>query len=224
MLLTPPSVQIQDITTPIPIMQASNPCDIRVRNESSEPLVEVENGLQVFNAYNTFPALPKRDKLKLRKEFISRLLKAQDSLPQGFSLVILDGHRHISFQHELISFYGEIDTHQTGDASLYVANPENSDWIPPHTTGGAADLTLAYEGTPLTLGSDYDYFGFASHLDSFERIDAITQASQLRRLLFKTLTAQEIAPLPQEWWHWSFGDQQWAKYFGKAEALYGTVN
>lgn len=41
-----------------------------------------------------------------------------------------------------------------------------------------------------------------------------------RRLLAAALLENGFAPLPAEWWHWSYGDQQWAAFHGLDESLF----
>ena len=35
---------------------------------------------------------------------------------------------------------------------------------------------------------------------------------------------QEFAPYDGEWWHFSYGDREWAFYYKKEKALYKQVN
>ena len=78
------------------------------------------------------------------------------------------------------------------------------------------------------MGTDFDAFQDAAALDWFEGPDrargpAEELARRLRRLLASSLLAQGLAPLAEEWWHWSFGDQRWAVSQGGTESLYGLL-
>lgn len=48
-------------------------------------------------------------------------------------------------------------------------------------------------------------------------------ARDLRRLLASVLRRQGMVPIAAEWWHWSYGDQYWARTTGEATAVYGEA-
>jgi hypothetical protein len=98
----------------------------------------------------------------------------------------------------------------------------------PHATGAAVDLTIRWEGgDPLWMGSLFDD---ASPLAHTARFDTETGAEAFsfsneearanRRLLYWLMVDAGFASNPSEWWHFSFGDQMWAKLRNEPEALY----
>ena len=91
----------------------------------------------------------------------------------------------------------------------------------PHTTGGAVDLTLGWDGKALAMGTDYDAFEEEAALDFYED-GADQRLLTLRRILFNAMTGAGFAPYWTEWWHWSFGDDKWAWSKG-VNALYEVV-
>ena len=46
------------------------------------------------------------------------------------------------------------------------------------------------------------------------------RAKNNRELLRKIMLEEEFAPYDGEWWHFSYGDKEWAFYYNKDEALY----
>jgi D-alanyl-D-alanine dipeptidase len=162
------------------------------------------------------PALPARavyaelglrfaqEELLLREGLLMRLREAQSTLPAPFSLLVLDGWRPLALQRELLRHYEA----ERGPISGYVADPDGGS-PPPHTTGGAVDLTLAHEGVGLALGTDYDDFTERAHPAALEGAGE-TAAGQLRRLLTASLSAAGLIVHPLEWWHWSYGDAVWS--------------
>jgi D-alanyl-D-alanine dipeptidase len=107
------------------------------------------------------------------------------------------------------------------DARLAVAPP-------PHSTGGAVDLTLRFIKTkiPLEMGGAFDDVTERSHPDFYESASAgegftVAQARQNRRLLRSLMSRRGFVGHPNEWWHYSFGDQMWAALSGRPAALYG---
>ncbi|HPI47799.1 MAG TPA: M15 family metallopeptidase [Hyphomonadaceae bacterium] len=100
----------------------------------------------------------------------------------------------------------------------------------PHSTGAALDLTLTFSDTrqPLFMGGIFDDLTEEAWTDGFERTQAISmsdaEARANRRLLYWAMTEAGFANNPTEWWHYSWGDQLWAKLGGHPAAHYGGCN
>lgn len=41
-----------------------------------------------------------------------------------------------------------------------------------------------------------------------------------RHMLQKIMMEFGFAPYPGEWWHFSYGDKEWAKYYNQSNAIY----
>lgn len=116
------------------------------------------------------------------------------------------------------------------EVERYWAAPSQSAARPaPHATGGAVDITLVWDdGRPLWMGSLFDDASALSHTDRFERETedrsfSDEEARDNRRLLYWAMNEQGFASLPNEWWHFSYGDQLWAKMTGADAAIYGEI-
>ncbi|MFO7629303.1 MAG: M15 family metallopeptidase [Prochlorococcaceae cyanobacterium] len=105
---------------------------------------------------------------------------------------------------------------------------------PPHSTGAAVDLTLAdAEGSVLAMGGEIDALGPESEPDYYAFNGASNAASdgaldgaswqQRRQLLRLVMEQAGFVQHPNEWWHFSFGDQLWAWRRCEPAALYGRV-
>lgn len=82
----------------------------------------------------------------------------------------------------------------------YVANPYGKGSI--HNKGAAVDLTLVTrDGCFVDMGSDYDFFGRASHIDNFNFSSEILAN---RKLLREGMVAHGFRTVRTEWWHYSF--------------------
>jgi D-alanyl-D-alanine dipeptidase len=57
--------------------------------------------------------------------------------------------------------------------------------------------------------------------DNFSFSDQEARAN--RRLLHWLMTEEDFAGHPDEWWHFSWGDQMWAALTGASEAHYGLA-
>lgn len=111
----------------------------------------------------------------------------------------------------------------------YWAAPTDDPASPaPHETGAAIDLTLRWKkGESLWMGSLFDDATPLAHRDRFEGggdtasfSDAEARAN--RRLLHWLMAAEGFAGHPDEWWHFSFGDQLWAA-LTDGTAVYGLA-
>jgi D-alanyl-D-alanine dipeptidase len=184
---------------------------------------------------------------RLREGVIGRLLRAQETLQQsrpGWRLAIFDAWRPLAVQrfmvrHALVQecrLQG-VDPDCPGPALREVELLVGRFWAPPsadpatpppHSTGAAVDLTLAdREGRPLAMGGAIDQLGPVSEPDHHAAAAAERPGSQeaqwhgRRRLLAHCLAAAGFAQHPNEWWHFSHGDQLWAWRQGCGEARYG---
>jgi D-alanyl-D-alanine dipeptidase len=100
----------------------------------------------------------------------------------------------------------------------------------PHATGAAVDLTIRWRGGDmLWMGSIFDDATELAHRDRFENLrgDAMSfsddEARANRRLLHWVMAEEGFAGHPDEWWHFSWGDQLWAKLAGEPAAHYSEA-
>lgn len=117
------------------------------------------------------------------------------------------------------------------EVERYWAAPTDAPHSPaPHATGGAFDLTLTWDdGAPLYMGSLFDDVTELAATDRFEREDedaysySHDEARANRRLLYWLMVEAGFSSHPDEWWHFSHGDQMWAIDTGKPAAVYGLI-
>jgi D-alanyl-D-alanine dipeptidase len=195
--------------------------------DCGEPLVEVDGTSTCLNLYRVdgWAGVPERT--WLRAGVLDRLTYAQSLLPEGFTLAVFDGWRSPETIRALYDhFYGPGSTLEPG----FLANPDDPDVIPPHLTGAAVDLTLAWQGQPLALGTHFDDFTSAAWVHSLEDggpalvpgIDPEPDRS-LRRLLHAVMRAGGFVGMREEWWHFAYGDQRWAEAERRPAAIYGPA-
>ena len=181
---------------------------------------------------------------QLRQGVVQRLLKAQQRLSDhdpSLRLSIFDAWRPIAVQafmveHSIADLCRERGVElMSGDAFDRVVADVGRFWAapsrdpatpPPHSTGAAVDLTLSSsEGTPLEMGGEIDAIGAISepeHYAGQEDPDARCW-HQRRQLLADVMDASGFAQHPNEWWHYSFGDQLWAWRKGAPVAVYAEA-
>ena len=186
---------------------------------------------------------------RLRSGVVVRLLRAQALLrveqPQ-WCLAIFDAWRPLAVQQFMVDHAIAAECQRRGvDADLpsplreqVVADvgrfwaPPSADPAtpPPHSTGAAVDLTLAEDsGGLLAMGGEIDAIGSVSepdHHSEAARLDPDGEAAcwhRRRQLLSQVMVAAGFAQHPNEWWHFSHGDQLWAWRSGQPRAIYGRA-
>jgi D-alanyl-D-alanine dipeptidase len=183
---------------------------------------------------------------RLRRAVITRLETAQALLQQQqpqWRLAIFDAWRPIAVQAFMVrhAFRGAcrergLDPDAGGDAQAGVAAEVDRFWAPPsndpatpppHSTGAAVDLTLAgLSGQPLAMGGAIDAIGAISEPGHYAGAAPGSEAADWharRCLLAAVMQAAGFAQHPNEWWHFSHGDQLWAWRCQQPQALYGAV-
>ncbi|MEB3173268.1 MAG: M15 family metallopeptidase [Cyanobacteriota bacterium] len=196
------------------------------------------------------PYGPGQSPFQLRSGVISRLLIAQKALAehdQDLRLAIFDGWRPVAVQEFMVETtireqcrLAGVDPLQPSPARNRISAEVGRFWAPPsndpatpppHSTGAAVDLTIALAtGQVLDMGGAIDAIGPVSEPDHFgpQAVSAPGGEAALwhqrRCLLHAVMAAAGFARHPNEWWHFSHGDQLWAWLQQQPEACYGRVD
>ncbi|MGH3912367.1 MAG: M15 family metallopeptidase [Pseudonocardiaceae bacterium] len=89
-----------------------------------------------------------------------------------------------------------------------------------HPTGGAVDVHILRDGVAVDAGTTI--WDFAQ--DSFTFSPFISrEAWQNRQLLRRAMMVAGFAPYDGEWWHFSYGSKEWARFYNQPGALYNQV-
>jgi zinc D-Ala-D-Ala dipeptidase len=137
----------------------------------------------------------------VRPEVADRLSLAAASLPEDLSIGFWEGYRPLTVQRALWDeglaylrrHHPEAAHQELEDAlSQMVARPGAVP--PPHSTGSAVDIA-PIDAFGRTLTPD----------DAWGRMGYDIMAGHLR--------SAGLAGYSLEWWHWSYGDQEWAREF-----------
>ena len=191
---------------------------------------------------------PYKDKTsiwKLREEVVNRLVKVNDYLisKSSFNLLIYDSWRPLEVQEFMFKRAFLLECEKS-DIDISFENMKSYPSIlkkvekfwaypsydtmcpPPHSTGGALDVCLSdKDGNLVEMGSMVDQMDETSNPFFYANIkneEAIIWNSR-RNLLREIMTKFGFAQHPNEWWHFSYGDQLWAWKNKKANALYGKI-
>ena len=191
---------------------------------------------------------------RLRTGVIQRLLQAQTVLSTaepGYRLAIFDAWRPIAVQRFMVDYAiaqqcstRGLTPRSASPAVAAVIDEVSRFWAPPsldpatpppHSTGAAVDLTLLDgAGELVDMGSDIDAIGAVSEPHHYRAVadttpDGVERQQALewdrrRRLLADAMESQGFAQHPNEWWHFSYGDQLWAWQRSQSEAIYGRAS
>jgi zinc D-Ala-D-Ala dipeptidase len=167
----------------------------------------------------------------LRATVVDHLAQAQTHLHQhhpGWRLQIFDAYRPVAVQQYMVDYTfrsaardrgldpQQLDAAQQEELwqqvyqiwaipSLNLATP------PPHSTGGAVDLTIIDDqGQPLDMGSPIDEMSDRSQPNHFAQDPQGQDFHRHRELLRQVMESAGFLRHPGEWWHFSWGDQLWA--------------
>jgi D-alanyl-D-alanine dipeptidase len=169
----------------------------------------------------------------LRQGVIKSLTVAQTHLQQqypGWRIQIFDAYRPVEVQQFMVDYtFNELIQAQ----NLTLANLSEAQkqaiwqqveqfWAlpsldpatpPPHSTGAAVDVTLVdLDGKIIDMGGEIDEISARSHPNYYEHATSPTeqQYHTHRQVLQKIMFAAGFQRHPNEWWHFSRGDQMWA--------------
>ena len=198
--------------------------------DCGHPLVDVRGYREIIIAGKRASANPGHS--LVRSGTLERLLAAARSLPPNVFLCLEEGFRSLEVQKLLFNSYVaelrsqlEIKDNErlAEEATKYVARPEGA---PPHSTGGAVDVTLVTrDGGELDMGSSSDDTPLMNGSLNFMHSPAVTEsARQNRALLARAMAHAGFVNYPAEWWHWSYGDQYWAFRRRHKRGIYGAAS
>ena len=217
--------------------------------DDGEALVEVPDDFLYEPMYYK-QGLTDDESMKLREGVIGRLMRAKKCLPRGWNFKIWDGYRPLSVQEKLYKGLWELRASENSswdEARLkeaverFVAYPSFDFLKPsPHNTGGAVDLTIVdRRGEELDMGTGFDEFREQSYSDYFDGKSSSGSSSgssepradefvKNRKILKDILVDAGFAPYKWEWWHFAFGNQDWAREYWVREfeepvAIYGSL-
>ncbi len=212
--------------------------------DCQEELIEISPELGVVKPHPYQNLGAKYDRYSphhLRRGVVERLLVAQQTLQQtqpGWQLAIFDGYRPVAVQKFMVEYtFNNICHSQNLDPEALTLQKSEVIWArvlqvwafpdpnpatpPPHSTGAAVDLTLFdHQGKLVDMGSPIDELSDRSLPDYYP---ANTIYYRNRYLLHQVMTKAGFQRHPQEWWHFSWGDQMWAWLSGQTTAIYGRV-
>lgn len=169
----------------------------------------------------------------LRQEVVQALLKAQFLLEKRYphwKIKIFDAYRPVGVQQFMVNHTYNLLLKKNGLREqqlsaqqrqnfwnqvyqLWAAPSLDQKTPPPHSTGGAVDVTIIDDQSiDLDMGGEIDELSERSQPDYYltDQDGASQQYHFHRQLLNRVMTNAGFYRHPEEWWHFSRGDQMWA--------------
>lgn len=165
-----------------------------------------------------------REELARRLALVNAFLQKQD--PQ-YCLRVVYGYRHPVVQEKYFSEMRQVvaQEHPEFDEKEIVSLTHNFIAVPEvagHPTGGAIDATISTPKGDLDMGTKISDFSRADTIKTFAK-GISSQALSNRILLRDAMMSANFAPFYGEWWHFCFGDREWAFFYGASSSLYSSV-
>jgi len=190
--------------------------------ENNESMVNINNSKKIFVNQNLSGV-----ETLLRKSVIDKLNLVIRYLPNDVYLKINEAYRSLKKQEQLWNEeFDKTDKNLSNEERIIltkrkIAYPFGAN-VGGHQTGGAVDVTLCdFYGKELDMGTQY--LEFNDRTKSFtENVSQTVKTN--RNLLFYAMKGAGFINYPNEWWHFSYGDQMWAAYNHKTKCFYGKVD
>jgi len=159
-------------------------------------------------------------------KMLNKASKGLDVFSNDLQLEVVYGYRHPSIQkanfNKLKQKIGKkhpeyTDLELLEATNRFVAAPGNAG----HPTGGAVDLRVLKGGQQLEMGTAYREFVPDTYV--FSPFNS-KKNWQNRQMLRRVMLACGFAPYDGEWWHFSYGDKEWAAFYAQPQAIYGQLD
>lgn len=200
--------------------------------ENDDPLVVLQDYCPAIScAYEKMDMVPiTGESMYVRKTVADMINRAQEQLSQqipGAQFHLVYAYRHPDVQNkyfeqrktELKKHHPELtDLDLESQAHLLSAHPE----VGGHSVGAAIDATIVLNGQRLDMGTGIADFEDTEKIKTFS--DNLTKEQHDNRMLLRNLLVDVgFCPFDGEWWHFSYGDREWAAYYDKPAAIYSAI-
>lgn len=199
-------------------------------NKEEFVYLPLKNELVIGQYQNSRNMLEYGKKIAVRKTVYEKLKQASKELKQynnNYKLIVVFGFRDMRLQEKYFyQIYDKVKNNFANKMEMYeyihekIAVPE----VAGHPTGGAVDVAIYDDETKKIID-------FGSEILDWDTIKCYYFCPEIskseinnRKLLRKVMLNQGFAPYDGEWWHFSYGDKEWAFYYKKSKALYNQMN
>lgn len=165
----------------------------------------------------------------VRKTLAEKLAVVNKELStSSLKLKVVYGYRHPEVQQRYFEARQEILREANPDLNQeeldrlthnFVAVPS----VGGHPAGAAVDVTLIdFDGNELDMGTAIADYTDPAKVITFAEGLSESQRNNRKRL-HDAMVQQSLAPFYGEWWHFSYGDREWAAFYHQ-KALYDAID
>jgi len=164
----------------------------------------------------------------LRRSVVKMVNKAKSFLPKGMTFIIGDAWRPQYVQQQIYQEFVRSFTKKypawsktriIKEVDKYVA-PATGKFASGHMTGGAVDIRLIKNGKKVPMKSRKLTY---QENALFAQSKLPSYIKKNREIMFRALLKAGLSNYHKEYWHWSYGDIQWAQRNKKKVAIYGVI-
>lgn len=189
-----------------------------------EPLVSVKTPVAIYPIDSAMIPYTGRS-IYVRSSVMERLERAATLLEQWddrLRLEVVYGYRAPAVQRQLFeNFERELSARYKGEELFREVQRRLAPIdVAGHPSGAAVDIHIIKNSKPLDFGTTIWEFV----PDAYTFSPFISRVGwDNRQLLRRVMMGAGFAPFDGEWWHFSYGDKEWARYYGRPAALYDHI-
>lgn len=196
--------------------------------DNSEPLVNLKKHCSKVVIAIDKRRMKSEKNFYLRKTVAEMINRAIAYLPRGMTFAIGDAWRPQHVQEKIFAEFFNYAKKKNPNWNKQKIIKEISQYVAPstgplasgHLTGGAVDLRLIKNGRKIPMKDRR--LTYQENAQSIQpKLPKYLQ--QNRSIMFSALTKAGLSNYPKEYWHWSYGDSQWAKRNKKKNAIYSII-
>lgn len=200
------------------------------QSDNGDPMVSLLDSGVRFSCDGSAIEPSTNGEIFVRRGVVEKLKLAQqkvDDLLPGYLIEVTYGYRSPAVQQRNYEQIREnilsrsdrewLEDDLKEEAHRFIAVPE----VAGHPTGGAVDVRLVNAaGEELDMGSPIHEFT----KESYTFYPFISKAAwRSRQALRQAMLWAGFAPFDGEWWHFSYGDREWAVYYNKPSSIYKQI-
>lgn len=159
-------------------------------------------------------------------EKLRKVAKELKTINSNYKIIVVYGFRDMKKQEK---YFNEIleevkdKFSDTMEMYEYIHEKIAVPLVSGHPTGGAVDAAIYDESKKQILDFGSEILDYSTTMCYYENDNISAEAKENRQLLRKVMMNEGFAPYDGEWWHFSYGDKEWAFYYDKEKALYNQV-
>ena len=219
--------------------------------DNNEKLISIPSNIDLITPHPYLslgaPYTNKSKLWSLREGAVLRLISANNylhSINNDYGLILYDSWRPIEVQAYMFYFSFKEECKKRGlnvssnemisypdiinEVEKFWAYPSfDKNCPPPHSTGGAIDIAIVDKnGNLIDMGCEIDNMHESASPEFYKNVNSEEAKvwNERRSILNEVMLRFGFVQHPNEWWHFSYGDQLWAWKKKNQNAIYGKID